>query len=440
MRIKPKHIAGGAIFAITFVIFQVSPVHQIADSNYSMLLSQSLMEHGSFTLDRYVIPGFNSSLPTEPQPNYNPYQLRLNGGHIYYYFPPGSSVLSMPYVAIMNIFGISAVDDHAVFNYRGEEMIEAGLAALLMGLLSSIFFYTSRILLPSGWSGLIAIGSALGTQMYSTTSRGLWADTWGIFLLGFVVWMLIAQEAGGRPVRPVMLASLLSWTYFVRPTYSIPIIVITGYMLISHPSRSARFLITGGGWLSGFILYSWYQFGQLLPDYYQASRLTFDSFPVAFAGNLISPSRGLLVFVPVIVFVLYLLIRYRKELAHRRLVIVCLSIIFTHLIVIAGFSPWWGGHCYGPRFSAGLVPWFVLLGILAVQAARMARNKYGTSAPSFIWKMEQVVGSVLILCSIVINGNGGINKYTSNWNLRPVNVNERPERVWDWSDPQFLGK
>jgi hypothetical protein len=439
-RFKTDLVVGGAIFIVTLFIFLLSPVQQIADSNYSMLVSESLLHHGSFALDHYTIPGLNSSLPTEPIPDYKPYQLHVKEGHIYYYFPAGSSVLSVPYVAAMNLVGVSAVDEKGVFDYTGERHIEVSLAALLMAALAALFFFTSRLLLPLRWSVLIALGGVLGTQVFSTASRGLWSDTWGIFLLGVIVWMLLAHERGKHPLSPILLASLLAWTYFVRPTYSIPIIAVSIYLLVSYPSLFKRYAITGGVWFAGFMIYSWHHFGQLLPDYYQANRLTFDYFGVAFAGNLISPSRGLLVFVPAIGFVVYLLVRYAKELPHRRLVVLALFIIIVHLIAVAGFFPWWGGHCYGPRYTTGLVPWFVLLSILAVKAALTAREKYPSKDATLGWKMEWVVGFLLLACSVAINGNGAVNRRTSNWNLRPVNVDERPERVWDWRDPQFLAK
>ncbi|HEY0386554.1 MAG TPA: hypothetical protein VGC64_11105, partial [Pyrinomonadaceae bacterium] len=44
------------IFCFALLIFAVSQVRQVTDSNYSMLLSQSLIEHGSFQLDSYALP------------------------------------------------------------------------------------------------------------------------------------------------------------------------------------------------------------------------------------------------------------------------------------------------------------------------------------------------------------------------------------------------
>jgi hypothetical protein len=439
-RFKTDLVVGGAIFIVTLFIFLLSPVQQIADSNYSMLVSESLLHHGSFALDQYTIPGFNSSLPTQPTADFKPYQLHLKQGHIHYYYPVGSSVLSVPYVAAMNLVGVSAVDEKGVFDYTGEKRVEASLAALLMAALAAVFFFTGRLLLPITWSVLIALGGVLGTQVFSTASRGLWSDTWGIFLLGVIVWMLLAHERGKHPLSPILLASLLAWTYFVRPTYWIPVVAVSVYLLISYPSLFKRYALTGGAWCVGFLVYSWYQFGQVLPDYYRANQLTFEAFGVAFAANLVSPSRGLLIFVPALAFIFYLLVRYRKELEHRRLIVLAVSIIIGHLIAVAGVFPWWSGHSYGPRLTTGLVPWFVLLSILGVKAALTAREKYPSKDATLGWKMEWVVGFLLLACSVAINGNGAVNRRTSNWNLRPVNVDERPERVWDWRDPQFLAK
>src|SRR6266487_314664 len=92
-----------AILIVMFAVFWISPVKQVTDSAYSMLLTQSLIEHRTFSLDRYSIP----RLEPTPRGYYvqdgNIYQLELIGDHIYYHLPPGSSVLSLPYVAIAKV-------------------------------------------------------------------------------------------------------------------------------------------------------------------------------------------------------------------------------------------------------------------------------------------------------------------------------------------------
>ena len=439
-RLESKAAGGAIIFVTTLAIFSFSRVHQFADSNYSMLLSQSLLQYRSFTLDNYAIPRLAPLQREGYVSNGDIYQLELVDGHLYYVFPPGSSILSAPYVALMNAAGVSAAAPDGSYSREGEGKIEARLAALLMAGLAVVFFLTARSLLPFWWSLLVAYASALGTQVWSTASRAMWSDTWGILILGLVVWQLVRVEVKGDRLRPVLLATLLSWLYFVRPTYSIPIVAVTVYVLLYRRAAFIRFALAGGAWLAAFVGYSQYHFGRALPGYYQADRLSFETFWLALAGNLISPSRGLLIFVPVLFFVAYLLLRYRAGLAVPRLVTLGLCVVVVHLIVISGFSHWYGGHCFGPRFSTGLVPWLSLLGTAAVAARRRRREAEAGTASRRRWRVEWTFGAILLLCSMTINGLGATAHRTWLWNIRPVDVDQKPERVWDWGDPQFLAK
>jgi hypothetical protein len=439
MKVKSDTIAGAIIFVVTCLIFLVSQIRQVADSKYSMLVSESLLYQRSFALDRYVIPGFDPEKQIAPGHGWI-YHLELVNGHLYYYFPPGSSVLSVPYVALMNLFGISAANSDGTYSKRGDAIIQCSLAAILMAAYASLIFFTSRLLLPLKWSLILAVGGALGTQVWSTASRALWSDTWGILLIGVVVYLLLAHETAKHSLRPVLLASLLAWSYFVRPTNSLPIVAVTIYMIAFHRRLLLGYFATGIIWLALFVAYSWSHFGQLLPNYYLASRLNFETFGKALATNLISPSRGLLVFVPVLIFVAYLLIRYAKSVASRRLLLLSLSVIASHLIVVSAFPHWWAGHSYGPRFTTGLVPWFVLLGILAVKA-RLTRHEGRTwkELPAGL-KAELALGLLLLVSSVVINMRGATSNGTKIWNSSPVDVDVQPERVWDWAHPQFLSQ
>lgn len=222
---------GPLIFALMLIVFLLSPVRQVTDSRYSMLLTQSILERGSFRLDDYGLPRH------EPEWDktfyrYGDYRLEASRGHVYYYLPPGSSVLSAPFVALLNAFGLSAVGDDDTYDHQGEVKIEATLTAFLMAALSCLFFYTARLILPIKWSVFVALCGALGTQVYSTASRAMWSHTWGILLLGIVVFLLLRLEARQRSFSPVLMASLLSWLYFVRPTFAVSILAISVYLFL----------------------------------------------------------------------------------------------------------------------------------------------------------------------------------------------------------------
>jgi hypothetical protein len=431
-----ERLVGLAIFFLVFLAFWVSPVTQTTDSRYSMLLSQSLLEHRTFTLDQYPLP----QLDPVHWPYYisdGPiYQLELINGHVFYHFPPGGPILSLPYVLAARVFGLKVTDPQGVYSDAKETRIEVGLASILMALLTFIFFRLSRLLLPLSWSVIIAVGAAFGSQIWSTASRALWTDTWGTVLLGIALLVLLRHEAGKGKLSPVLFGTLMSWMYFVRPTNSVHIAAITVYWLLFYRPLLLRYVFTGTVWLAAFIAYSWYNFHRPLPTYYGANRLFFGVFWTALAGNIVSPARGLLVYVPVLVFVGYLVIRYRRTIPFAGLVWLALSVIVLHMFVISAFGHWWGGFSFGARFTTGLVPWFVLLAIIGVRAM-LEHEKTSNRGSSFGHRLELTTGAALLIMSVAINSRGAISWPTWMWNLRP-NIDQHPERLWDWRQPQFL--
>jgi len=362
------------------------------------------------------------------------WQLELAENHLYYYFPPGSSILSLPYVAVANAVGVSAAKPDGTYNPEGEIRIETGLAAILMAALAAVFYFTSRLILPLTWSVLIAVAGVLGTQVWSTASRGLWSHTWETFLTAIVVYMLLAFETGKQRINSIALASVLSWMYFVRPSAGVVVFAVSIYVASCCREAFVKYLIAGSLWLAGFVVYSWIHYGKELPSYYRASRLRFDLFPVAFAGNLISPSRGLLVYVPVTLFVVYLLGRYRQVLIARRLVWLSLSIIVLHVVLTSAFAnlwgDWWGGASYGPRYMTDVVPWLVLLAGIAVKAWRERQGGIRTL-------VETACGLLLVAMSVFINARGAVSLETWKW-TQPATDKQLRAQLWDWHHPQFL--
>jgi hypothetical protein len=434
---KRDLLIGLLIFEVGFAVFLCSPVRQFSDSKYAFVVSESLLKHGTFAIDQFGVPRFEPRYNGRYMENGRINELEWVGNRLYYYLPPGTSVLSLPYVALMDVFGLSVINKDGTYNVGKEIQLQLIFSAFLMALLGSIFYFTGRLVLPALWSVFIALGGTLATQVWSTLSGSMWSDTWGIFLLGLVVWMLLAEASAGIRLRPILVATLLAWTYFVRPTNAIPILAISVYMLLYHRRLFARYAVTGLIWLALFVSYSWYNFGKMLPDYYRTSRLAFEHFGEALAGNLVSPARGLFIYVPVTLFIFYLLARYRRKIVWPRLVVLSSSIFAVHWIVTSGFSPWFGGGSYGPRLMSGVLPWLVLLSIIAVQALLKAREQ-GNNRPLGFWRLQNVVGGTLLLVSVCMNGIGATMPAVLRWNNKPVRIDRDPSRLWDWRHPQFL--
>lgn len=235
-----------------------------------MLTAESLIQHHTFDLNAYKIPGFDPALPFNTTKSVNAYQLQMTNGHkILYFFPLGTSVLSVPGVALMNLFGISAATPDGRYNFHGAIVIQKFLAAFLMAVLAAVFFRTASLLLSPLWSLIVAAGSTFGTEVWSTASRGMWEHTWEILLGAVVAYFLLRNaEDEDSPLRPILLATLLSWMFFVRPTGAVPIFFISGYILLFRLRRFAPYALTGAFWLVVFMWIWMRTYGTPFAAYY----------------------------------------------------------------------------------------------------------------------------------------------------------------------------
>lgn len=406
------------IFAITAIIFLASPVRVPTDSRYSTLVSEGLLRHGSLALDPWFAR--RTGLP---------YQVEVVRGHVYSWYPPAGPILAAPLVGVLALCGLSAGHDGR-YDETHDVVVQALLAALLMAALAALFSKTAQAILPQPWSWIVALGGALGTQVWSTASRALWGDTFLTLILGAVVGLLVLNETGRRRLSAPLLATLLSWGYFARPPASIAVIAVGLYLLLYHRRQVPAYLITGAAWLGAFVLWSWLTFGTLLPTYYWTNTLSAPGFGTRLLGILVSPSRGQFVFVPVTAFVAYLLVRYRHSLPLPRMLVPALVAVVGQLALIAAFPLWHGGHSYGPRYLTPLVPWLVLLATLGLRALLDcgARGR----------RIELCAGALLLACSVIVQARGAWVRETWMWNFEPDNVSLHPERVWSWRQPQVL--
>jgi hypothetical protein len=423
------------VFVLTLAVFVASPVRPLMDSDYTVLLSENLLHRRTLAFDPASIPHAGAGGPIGDFAGH-PYQIRVVDGRLYYRYPVATSLLSAPFVALANLAGVSATGADGVRDVRGEWHIQKWLASLLMAALALVFLRMTGTVLPPAWGLPIALGAALGSPVWSSASRVLWSHTWGLLLLGLALLHLMRAELEGRRLRALLLATLASWAYFVRPIHVVAVVAIGGFLVLRRPRDGLRFTAGVCAWMAAFVATSWLSTGQLLPHYHQPARLAGASMLPVLAAHLFSPSRGLLVYVPTVPFVAWLVARYRRRIVAWPLAALTVAAIVGHLMVMAKVRIWWGGFSYGPRFMVETIPWLVCLATLAVAAWRDAW-RYTAVAPR-----EHVAtvaaGAGLVLLAIGIHARGATAIATLRWNDLPVSVDVRPDRVWDWRDPQFL--
>lgn len=422
------------VFLIAACVYWVSPVRDPGDSRYSLLLSESLLRGNGFTLDRYLV------LPLDPAvyPNIDydglPYQIVRVQGHLYNLYPPGNSLLSAPLVALLNRLGISALRGETRYDFRAERFMEGLLASLVTGASVAVWYLLARLFVSARLGVLLALALALGSAAYSTASRVLWSHTWEVLLLSVAVYLLARLELGRGAAHPIILATLLAWAYFSRPLSIIPLACVGLYLVLCHRPLAWRYAAAAALWLGLFVAFSLWLYGSVLPPYYREGNFEPGVLPNALAANLVSPARGLLLFTPSLLFVAYALIRYRSTAPARSLAVLASAVIGFHLVAVSCYGIWWAGSSYGPRFTTDLLPWFALLGSVALASVARA-HAVRPNRPA--QRLEVGAGLLLVAASILMHAPGALSTAAQRWNA-DVDVDEHPEMVWDWSRPQFL--
>jgi hypothetical protein len=423
------------LFVGSFLVFVFSPVRSLGETQFTMMFSYNLAHHRSFALDRndLGIPEHLEMIGNTAK--VKSLALEVVNNRVYKYAPPGSSVLSLPFVITAGWFQLKPINDAGIYDPARELLLSSILAALLMAVFAVECFQFCRLLLPLTSSLAITLASIFGTQIWSTASRVVEPDSWSVVLLMLALYLLAASELDKQRFRPVLLGTILSWCYFVHPTSAISIVAITVYVLLYRRSVFKHFVLTGMAWGLVLIAYSWFNFRQLLPNYFQATRLGFETFWEALAGNLVSPSRGLFIYVPVLIVIAFVLVRRQKSLVLPRLVITGALVMLVHLLVISGFSHWWAGHSYGPRYWTSLVPWFVLFSACSVKALHEWMDE---KRRALIPKLQIALVVTFALAGILIHSRGALSQETRRWNAKPYDIDLRAGRLWNWRYPQFL--
>ena len=336
----------------------------------------------------------------------------LPGEHVCSIFPPGVAILALPVLVPAVLAGVPPSDATALLllGHLAAAIIEA-IAVLLLW---SVF----RRFVSARWSVGLVLLYFLATSVRTVASQALWQHA-GVHLAVAAALWLVLDERPLSGARAFVAGLALGLGTVARQTTAIALAGI----LSRH-----TFLRSVAGFGIGIIpllVYNQIAFGNPFEQGYGSK--PFDTpIPMGLYGLLLSPSRGLFVYAPYLVFaVVALVLAWRTpcEVAARLRGFGIAGL--ATLLLYATYTEWWGGRVFGARFLDDLAP--VLFAALAWGIGHGLLDRA-------LWRRFFWVGAGWSL--VLFNAAALV--YDQKWDTDPVNVNFHPEKLLDWSDPQWL--
>jgi hypothetical protein len=400
------------VFVVSLLVYWVSPVRFESDSFWVTNTARSLVKDGNADLDEYsTLVHWNRGFQTERR-----------DGHVYYSVPLGTSLAAVPVIAFAAVVDPD-LDRHLAKGTNGPW--DGITAALLAAATVAVVFAIARRRTNRLWVAyLTAFVFAFGTQAWGIASRTVWMQAPSMLCLSLALLFALRASRSRRWFAP--LGAVLALAYFVRPTNAVPLVVFGVWVLVKHRAHVTRYVLGAAAVTAAFVTANLVLYGELLQPYFRASRLSLTpTVAQALLANLVSPSRGIFVFVPVSILVV-LGFRMRMKAGELTSLDVAVAVtIAVYWIGVSCFPDWTGGWSYGPRFLLDVVPLMMWFLPPIFDALARSRNALLTG-----------LTVLLIVLSVGIQARGAFVERTATWNWEPRFLD--PARVWDWSDPQFL--
>jgi hypothetical protein len=309
----------------------------------------------------------------------------------------------------------------------------AKLTASFLASLASVFaFLIARRFCSVASAAVVAVGFALGTGLWPTVSQTLWQHASAVWSATAAIWLWTRKDGARGVALFAALGILLGWTLSAR-LQLLPMVGLLVAGMLIRASRKERIacilaLLVPIAMCAAFNI-RW--FGHplgTLPRFEQASLLihaqrhTWQWPWSGIAGLLLSPSRGLIVFSPIVLVVLAARAAPRDRSILRWSAVAAAA----QFLLYSCYSVWWGGHTYGPRYVLDLLP--ALLPAAAIGMSRLAH------APL---QVRMIAGAALVW-SMVTAATGAFCYPHDQWNTDPVSANRQHGRFWDVRDSQIL--
>jgi hypothetical protein len=299
-------------------------------------------------------------------------------------YGPGAGLSAAPVFAVLELFGAD-LSQNATLLWQAGKFIAAALVAG-----SAVLLYWCGLALgPPRRALLVSISYGLGTCVWSMSSQSLWQQAPTVFLLS--LGLLCVTRSDRDRAWSACAGAAFAAAVVCRPT---ALLVGAAFCvgLALRDRRAVGPFVLGSLPFAVFLAVynasmfgSPFKFGQTETAAATALSKTGSSAVwqtplwVGLPGLLVSPARGLLIFSPFLGFALWGAWLVWKVEAWRSLRPASAAFILLMILSSLWFD-WWGGHSFGYRLIADLMPLLALLLLPAlerIEQRRPLRLAYG---------------------------------------------------------------
>jgi hypothetical protein len=428
----PKSIlgirSGLILFILLYIIYNINMrTINSGDTWPASMLPFAILGQRTLYLDMFS--NFFQSL------DFTPHMVVVSEGHYLSIYPIVIPVLLTPLYAIpyflLNLLKFPLDMTNTGF-YLLVFIIEKLFASLIAATSVVFCFLAWKELIRREMAFLCAGIYAFATNTWATSSQALWQHGMVELILSILIFLTIINEKK-RSDRNIIFMGVLSGLFiFNRPSDSLLMLPVLVYAF--HLGKRQFFYFMVSGALSGFpfLAYNLILFHNVFGGYGdQLSEFTLgSSFLVNMSGLLFSPSRGLLIYSPILLLSLlgYLQIRDIDARSLRSFFYIAGISILLEIIVYSSFRVWWAGDCYGPRFLVCLLPFLATYIGLYLEGWLHLDRIHGKDI------LYLCLIAVILIWSIFVQVVGVFFYPNGNWDGSPQEVDLSPDRLWDWND------
>ncbi|MGG6296933.1 hypothetical protein ACQ4M4_21265 [Leptolyngbya sp. AN02str] len=375
-------------------------------------------------------------------------------GHLTSAYPIGTAIISFPIYLVLwgglhlwellQFLVTDSVESRLnLLDPAARPLIDAfeKTAAIAIGALSVMLFYlAARLKFSPSVSLLSTFIFAFCTNTWMTGSQGLWPQgAANLVVLALILSLLKANvTVKGRRKRLLVVVGILAGLLpGILPSSTGYAVAAIAYAILAFRWEALCVLLglpsllLALGWNSYFFGWSmeavW--LGAAAQEAGQFAWPGLESFLTAFVGLIISPSRGLLMFSPIVWLAIPgACLAYQRRARRDELLLTLMGgAALLRLLQLCLSSDWTAGWSYGPRLVADTMP---ILGLLVPYTVQFGVEHWFR----FNRRTQRSLSvglSVLIVLSVFPQLVGAFG--ANNWNGIPV---YDAARVWQWRDTQ----